>query len=136
MTLALALVLAAQTATGAPPPAAAKSMVSMTFQVEADASGGAAAKAWADELRASITARKDEFRAAKAGEKPEVVVRVVTVAPGANDSTVMKGALVVGGGAPRPFDLTYKGPSKAQTEVLARNLRGLADRMKAAPPAK
>jgi len=136
MTLALAFVLAAQAATGAPAPAAeAKKMVPMTYQVEADAKGGAAAKAWADQLRGAVAARKDEFRLPKSGEKPEVVVQVGSVTPGANESTVMKGALVVGG-TPRPFDLSYKGPSKAQTEALARNLRGLVERMKAAPPAK
>ena len=136
MTLALALVLAAQAAApGAAPEAPAKKLVPMTFQVQADAKGGAAAKAWADELRKAVEARKDEFRPAKASEKPDVLVRVDSVAPAANGASVMNGALVVGG-APHPFDLSYKGPSAPQTEALARNLRAYAEQLKARPPAK
>jgi len=136
MTLALALVLAAQAAaTGSAPAAPAKKTVPMTCAVQADAKGGAAAKAWADELRTAVESRKDEFRAPKAGEKPELVVRVDSVATVANGSSMMSGALVVGG-SPHPFSLTYKGPSAAQTEALARNLRKYAEQMKASPPAK
>ena len=136
MTLALALVLVAQTAaTGPAPAAAAKKMVPMTFQVQADAKGGVAAKAWADELRTAVEARKDEFRPAKAGEKPDVLVRVDSVVPAANGANVMSGALVVGK-TPHAFDLRYAGPSAPQTDKLARNLRSLAEQMKASPPAK
>jgi hypothetical protein len=134
MTLALALIVAAQAATAGPAPAA-KKVAPMTFQVQSDAKGGAAAKAWADELRKAVEARKDEFRPTKAGEKPDVLVRVDSVSPAANESTVMSGALVVAG-APHPFNLSYKGPSAPQTEKLARNLRNLAERMKASPPSK
>jgi hypothetical protein len=136
MSLALAFVLAAQAATaGAAPAAPAKKLVPMTFQAQADAKGGAAAKAWADELRAAVEARKDEFRAAKPGEKADVVVKVESVGPAANGATVMKGALLVGS-APHPFSLSYAGPSAPQTEKLARNLRSLAEQMKANPPPK
>ena len=136
MTLALALVLVAQTAaTGPAPAAAAKKLVPMTFQVVADARGGAAAKAWADELRTAVEARKDEFRSSRPGEKPDVLVRVDSVAPVANGANVMNGALVVGG-TPHPFNLSYRGPSSPQTDKLARNLRSLAEQMKASPPAK
>jgi hypothetical protein len=146
MTLALALVLVAQTAATGPAPApapapaaaaaaAAKKMVPMTFQVQADAKGGVAAKAWADELRTAVEARKDEFRPAKLGEKPDVLVRVDSVAPVANGANVMNGALVVGK-TPHAFNLSYKGPSAPQTEALARNLRKYAEQIKASPPAK
>ena len=107
----------------------------MTFQVQADTKGGAAAKAWADELRTAVEARKDEFRPAKPGEKPDVLVRVDSVAPVANGANVMNGALVVGG-TPHPFNLSYKGPRRPQTEALARNLRKYAEQIKASPPAK
>ena len=107
MTLALALVLAAQAATTGPPPAAAvKKTAPMTFQVQADAKGGAAAKAWADELRTAVHARKDEFRPAKPGEKPDVLVRVDSVASVANGANVMNGALVVGGTPTRSTSAT------------------------------
>lgn len=135
MSLALVFVLAAQAAAGPAPATAAKKLVPMTFQTQADAKGGAAAKAWADELRTAVEARKDEFRVAKPGEKPELLVQVDAVGPAANGATVMKGALVVGG-APHPFSLSYSGPSRPQTEVLARNLRKYAEQMKASPPAK
>jgi hypothetical protein len=134
MSLVLTLVLAAQTGAAVPAPdAAAKKLVPLAFAVKADPKGGAAASAWADELRTAIAARKDEFRSPRPGEKPEVVVQVDTVGPTATGSA-MKGSLVVGD-APHPFSLTYAGPSKPQTEALARNLRKYADQMKTAPPA-
>jgi hypothetical protein len=136
MTLALALVLAAQAAAPAAAPAeAAKKLAPISFQVQADAKGGAAAKAWADELRKAVEARKDEFRAAKPGEKPEMVVRVDSVAPTANGGHVMNGALVVGG-SPHAFNLSYVGDSAPQTERLARNLRKYAEQLKTSTPAK
>jgi hypothetical protein len=136
MSLVLLLAVAAQAAAAAPPSAAtAKKLAPMSVQVQADAKGGAAAKAFADELRTYIGARKDELRAPKPGEKPELVVRVDSVVPAANGASVMNGALVVGG-ATHPFNLSYKGPSAPQNEKLARNLRSLAERMKASPPAK
>jgi hypothetical protein len=131
MSLALALVLAAQAASAAPAPAA-KKLPPVSFEVKADAKGGAAAKTWADELRTAMAARKDDFRAPKAGEKPEVVVQVDSVGPVPNGS-MMKGSLVVGG-TPHPFNLSYAGPSAPQTEKLARNLRQYAEQMKTAPP--
>ena len=44
----------------------------------------------------------------------------------------MNGALVLGKSA-RPFNLSYPGEMAPQAEKLARNLRKLADQMKAAP---
>jgi hypothetical protein len=134
MSLVLALVLAAQAGAAAPAPAAAAiKLVPITFAVKADPKGGADAKAWADELRTAVAARTDEFRAPRPGENPEVVVQIDSVGPTAS-GRAMKGSLVVGG-APHPFSLSYAGPSKPQTEALARNLRKYADQMKAAPPA-
>ncbi|MFN8092605.1 MAG: hypothetical protein U0599_10375 [Vicinamibacteria bacterium] len=132
MSLALALVLVAQTSAAAPAPAPAKQLPPASFEVRADAKGGAAAKAWADELRGFMAARKDEFRAPRPGEKADVVVQVDSVAPAPNGS-LMKGALLVGG-APHPFTLSYAGPSAPQTEKLARNLRQYAEQLKSAPP--
>ena len=86
MSLALALVLVAQTSAAAPAPAPAKKLPPASFEVRADAKGGAAAKAWADELRGFMTARKDEFRAPRPGEKADVVVQVDSVAPAPNGS--------------------------------------------------
>ena len=57
MSLALALVLVAQTSAAAPAPAPAKQLPPASFEVRADAKGGAAAKAWADELRGSTMPR-------------------------------------------------------------------------------
>jgi hypothetical protein len=146
MSLALALVLAAQAGAAAPAPGAAakKPAAPLSVQVQASPKGGAAAKAWGDELRAAVEARKDEFRAARPGEKPEVVVQIDAVGPATKgsaagavpkDASIMKGAIVVGG-TPHPFGVTYTGPSKPQTEALARNLRKYAEQLKATPPAK
>jgi hypothetical protein len=129
MSLPLALVLAVQAAATGAPAAGAQKATPMTVQVQANAKGGETAKAWAAELRKLVEARKDEFRAPKPGEPPELVVRVDSVGPMAGGLTLMKGALVVRG-ATHPFDLRYQGPSAPQTEKLARNLRALAAQVK------
>jgi hypothetical protein len=136
MTLALALVLAAQAAAAGAAPAAGTKVVPMSFRVQAETKGGPAAKAWAEELRTAVEARKDEFRAPKPGEKPELVVRVDSVAPIANGGSVMNGALVVAG-SPHAFNLSWEQSKRsAVTEALARNLRKYAEQLKASPPAK
>jgi len=124
----LGILLAALLAAPAPAPAKA---APMAVQVETAARADAGAQAWAKELRAALEARKDEFRAAKPGEATELVVRIDSVTKGAPEASVMNGALVMGK-ATKPFSLSYAGPSAAQAEKLARNLRRLADQMKAA----
>jgi phage tail sheath gpL-like len=103
-------------------------------RVEAAASADASAKAAADELRAAIAARKDEFRVVKAGEKAELVVRIDAVKPPADGKSGMAGALVKGQ-TTRPFSLAYPGDLKALSAALARNLRDLADEIKPSPKA-
>jgi len=103
----------------------------MAVQVETAAKADAGAQAWAKELRTALEARKDEFRVVKPGETAELVVRIDSVATTAPDASVMNGALVMGK-TPKPFSLSYAGPSAAQAEKLARNLRRLADQMKSA----
>jgi hypothetical protein len=128
--LAVVALLAAQ-APAPPAPAAPVKVVPMTVQVESAATADAGTQAWVKELRAALGARKDEFRVVKPGEAAELVVRVDSVARGQADASVMNGALVVGK-ATRPFNLSYAGETAPQAEKLARNLRKLADQMKAA----
>jgi hypothetical protein len=124
----LSVLLAALLAAPAPAPAKA---APMTVQVETAAKADAGTQGWAKELRAALETRKDEFRAVKPGEAAELVVRIDSVAKTPPDASVMNGALVMGK-ATKPFTLSYAGPSAAQAEKLARNLRRLADQMKAA----
>jgi hypothetical protein len=128
--LALALLFAAPPA-AASPQAVTKS-TPMSVAVEADAKGGAAVDAWARELRSALEARKDEFRPPRAGEKPELVVRLESIGKAADGTPLLNGALVLGTSR-RPFNYGFK-DVKAQAEVLARNLRKLADQMKGGPP--
>jgi hypothetical protein len=133
-TLALASLVAAQAATA---PAPAAKIVPMTVQVEAaaGASADAGAQAWVKELRSALEARKGEFRLPKKTETAELVVRIDSLAKGQNDSHVMNGALLMGK-ATHSFNLSYPGDVAPQAEKLARNLRKLADQMKAAPAAR
>jgi hypothetical protein len=128
-TLALALLAATQ------PPATAAKIVPMTVEVRTAAKAEPPAQAWARDLRAALEQRKDEFRAAKAGESAEFVVRIDSVVPGTGGGQVMNGALVMGKSS-RPFNLSYAGAVGPQAEKLARNLRKLAEQMKAAPSAR
>lgn len=129
-TLALATALAQSPA--APVPAATAKVVPMTVQVQTAAKADAGAQAWAKELRAALEARRDEFRLAKPGETPELVVRIDSVVEAQGDAQVMNGAIVLGKTS-HPFNLSYKGDVAEQAEKLARNLRKVADQKKAAP---
>jgi hypothetical protein len=99
----------------------------VAVRVEAAAAAPAEVKPAVDELRAAVEARKDDFRAPKAGEKPGLVVRVDAVKT-ADGTSSMNGALIKGE-VVRPFALTYPGDMKALAAALARNLRGFADQM-------
>ena len=129
-TLALVSLFAAPAAAPQAKAAPAK-VVPMTVQVQAAANPDAGVQAWVKELRAALGARKDEFRVVKPGEAAELVVRIDSVAGGQADASVMNGALVMGK-TTRPFNLSYAGETAPQAEKLARNLRKLADQMKAA----
>jgi hypothetical protein len=129
-TLALAAFFVAQ-APAAKAPAAPAKVVPMAVQVQAAANADAAVRAWAQELRTALEARKDEFRLAKPGETPELVVRIDSVARGQGNTAVMNGALVLGK-ATRPFSYSFANV-RAEAEKFARNLRKLAEPMKAAP---
>jgi hypothetical protein len=115
----------------APSPAAPVKAAPMTVRVETAATADAAAQAWASDLRTALAARKDEFRPVKPGEAAELVVRIDSVAKGQAGASVMNGALVLGK-TTKPFNLSYSGEAMPQAERLARNLRRLADQMKAA----
>jgi hypothetical protein len=130
--LALALLLAAPQAAASPQ--AASKTTPMSVAVEADAKGGPEVETWARELRSALEARKEEFRPARGGEKPELVVRLESVGKAADGTALLNGALVLGTSR-RPFNYGFK-DVKAQAEVLARNMRKLADQMKAGPSAR
>jgi hypothetical protein len=136
-TLALAALFAGQApASQAPPtsaPAAPTKVVPMAVQVQA-ASGDAAVRTWAKELRAALEARQDEFRPARPGEKPEFVVRIDSVGKEQDGTPVMNGALILGK-TTKPFNYTFK-DVRVEAEKLARNLRKYAEQMKAAPASR
>jgi len=112
------------------PPAAAKPAAPMTVQVEASPKGGAAVADWAKELRTALAGRKDEFRVSTDKEKAEFLVRLDAVAAGpAGAPKKLAGALVLGK-ATRPFAYSFT-DVKVEAEKLARNLRPVADQMKA-----
>jgi hypothetical protein len=125
-TLALAALVPAQA------PAAPAKVVPMVVEVRTAPKAAADVQAWAKELRAALGARKEEFRLAKAGETPELVVRIDSIGTRPDGTPVLNGALVVGKAAPRSFDYGFT-DVRAEAERLARNLRRLADQMKAAP---
>ena len=86
----------------------------MSVQVEAAAKADAGVQAWVKELRAALEARKDEFRLAKPGETPELVVRIDSVGKGQNDPPVMNGAFLIGK-TTHPFNLGFtdvQGPGR------------------------
>ncbi len=119
--LALATLVVAQA------PAATKA-VPMTVQVEASAKGAPGVAEWTSELRTALEARKDEFRVVKPGEKAELVVRIDSVGA-QNGTSSLNGALVVGK-ATRAFRYSFTSV-RTEAEKLARNLRQVADQMKA-----
>jgi hypothetical protein len=102
----------------------------MPVQVQAGG-GDAAVRSWAKELRTALEARKEEFHLVKAGETPELLIRIDSVGRGPGNAEVMNGTLVLGK-TTRPFNYSFK-DVRAEAEKLARNLRRLADQMKAAP---
>ena len=106
----------------------------MSVQVQAPAGADAGVQAWVKELRAALEARKDEFRLAKAGEKPELLVRVDSVGKAQDGTPVLNAALLIGK-TTRQFAYGFT-DVKVQAEVLARNLRKFADQMKTAPAAR
>jgi hypothetical protein len=123
MLATLALALAVQAAT----PAEA---VPMTVAVRTAPGADAAVREWAKELSTALTARRDEFRVVKPGEKAELLVRLDSVGKGPDGTPSLKGAFVLGP-ATRPFTYGFT-DVRAEAGKLARNLRKLADQMKAA----
>ena len=139
--LALAVTLAPgpavpQAAAGAPaaqPPGPALSVMSFAFEVGPQA--GATGRQWAQELRAALEARQQEFRPARKAEKPELLVRIDSVVPDAKGGSVLNAALVFGA-KQEPFVVRYSTEIRQMAEKLARNLRRIAEeRRGAAPPA-
>ena len=127
----LALVLTGAGAPQAQAPAAKGAPMSVDVQVAAKS--GAGAHAWERELRTALEAHGDEFRLVKPGESAEAVVRVDTLAKGAGETSILNGALALGA-REKAFNLTYSGDVRPQAEKLARNLRGLLEQLKTAPP--
>jgi hypothetical protein len=125
-TLALAALLAPQAST---PPVKA---VPMSAEVRVAKDADPATRAWAEELRAALEARKDEFRLVKPDEKAEFVVRIDSLGQAPDGTQVMTGALVMGPST-RAFAYGYT-DVRAEAAKLARNLRKLADQMKASRP--
>lgn len=120
-------------ATVAPAPAPAVQPISV--QVEAVPKAPAEIQAWANELRSAVIARKDEFRAPKQGEKPELLVRLTSLTPTQPGKAVLSLA-VQRAGQTRPFTFSYAGEVRKQAELLARNLRMLTDPMVTPAPKK
>lgn len=122
-------VLATQ-APSATRPAPASKPAPMSVRVDASPKGGPAVEEWAKQMRTALEARKDEFRLATPKEKAEFVVRLDSVAPASAGNQLLAGALVRGE-VNRPFTYTFTNV-RTEAEKLARNLRGVADQMKAA----
>ena len=128
--IALAAVLSPQASAPAPAkPAATAKTAPMAVRVDASPKGGPAVEDWAKELRSALVARKDEFRAPAAKEQAEFVVRLDSIGPGTAGNQVVKGEIALGQ-AKRPFTYTFTNV-RADAEKLARNLRPVADQMKA-----
>ena len=126
-TLALSALLPAQAA-AAPP-----KVVPMTVEVRTAPKAGAEVESWAKELRAALGARKEDFRLAKAGEKAQFVVLLDSIGKRPDGTPVLNGSFALGNAKPRPFSYGFT-DVRTEAEKLARNLRGYADQMKAAPP--
>ena len=117
----------------APAPAAPAKVTPMTVEVRTAPKAGADVESWAKELRAALAARTQEFRPAKPGEKPELVVQLDSIGKRADGTPVLNGSFALANGQPRPFGYGFT-DVKAEAGKLARNLRGYADQMKAAAP--
>ena len=133
-TLALVSLFAAPAVAAQAPVAAPAKVAPMSVQVQAPAGADAGVQAWVKELRAALEARKDEFRLAKAGEKPELLVRVDFVGKAQDGTPVLNGALLLGK-TTRQFAYGFT-DVRVEAEKLARNLRKFADQMKTAPAAR
>ena len=127
VTLALAALLPAQAAT-APPKGAP-----MSVEVRTAPKAGVDVESWAKELRAAIAARTQEFRPAKPGERPELVVQLDSIAKRADGTPVLNGSFALANGKPQPFNYGFT-DVKTEAGKLARNLRRYADQLKAAAP--
>jgi hypothetical protein len=130
--------------TGATPGASAVPVAPLAVHVALPQGASPKATEWAKALEAAVAARPGDLKLVAEAGAAEVVVRVVSVeaAPegavgsGEGERVVMRGALVVGD-ATREFNLAYRGAAQTQADVLARNLRRLAQETKqrsAAPP--
>ncbi len=129
MTLAT-LALAAWFSGQAPAaPAPSTKVVPMTVEVRTAAKADAGVQAWAKELRAALEARKDEFRIAKPGEKPEFVVQLDSIGKRQDGTPVLNGSFVLGKDT-RSFNYGFN-DVRTEAEKLARNLRKYAEQMKA-----
>jgi hypothetical protein len=126
-TLALAVLLPGQA------PAAPAKVVPMSVEVRTPPKASPELESWARELRAALEARKQEFRLVKPGQKADFVVQLDSIGKRQDGTPVLNGSFVVAGGTPRPFNYGFT-DVKVEAEKLARNLRGYAEQMKAAPP--
>jgi hypothetical protein len=127
VTLALAALFPAQAA------AAPAKAAPMTVEVRTAPKARPEVESWAKELRTALAARKQEFRLAKPGEKAEFVVQLDSIGTRPDGTPMLNGSLALANGKPRPFNYGFI-DMKADAEKLARNLRGYAEQMKAAPP--
>jgi hypothetical protein len=100
----------------------------ITARVDVAPKAGAAVEEWAQQLRAALAARKDEFRVVKPSERARLTVKLDAVEPGKDGQpSKVSGSLAVGE-AQRPFTYTFTDVA-ADAAKLARNLRPLADKM-------
>jgi hypothetical protein len=102
--------------------------------VQVPEEAGPEVEAWAEELRIAVTAGHGDLNLAATPAEAAVLVRIdavetgVKVVPepeGEGETSMMRGALVLGESA-REFKLAYRGEVRPQAEALARNLRGYA----------
>lgn len=114
---------AAQATTAAPAPA-------MSVSVETAADATADVRRWAQELRQAVAERPQEFRAPRKGEKPELVVRIDSLARASNGENVLS-AVLLAGKQSKPFTLRYGGDSRPMARKLAGHLRAYAKQAQA-----
>jgi hypothetical protein len=97
-------------------------------------------QAWAEELRAAVSAGQGDLRLASTPEEAEAVVRIDSVQSGVKvdpepegegETSVMRGALVLGERTGE-IQLAYKGDVRPKAEAIARNLRDYAAKLDAA----
>ena len=129
MTLAMLALAASFSGQAQAASAPSTKVVPMTVEVRTAAKADAGVQAWAKELRAALEARKDEFRLAKPGEKPEFVVQLDSIGKRQDGTPVLNGSFVLGKDT-RSFNYGFN-DVRTEAEKLARNLRKYADQMKA-----